>query len=144
MLCYYHHHMALQPHSVPDLPLWGFVTIVFLRSWIISPAPNLEDQASVFMTLGDRVAKLYTQSLGTHFSRLLRHAWITVGLFFNPGHHTGHYATIVQKNMRCKFINYILLIYHIFLILTSKTTNHGAEKSLTLSNLKMAQKGRSM
>jgi hypothetical protein len=35
------------------------------------------------------VVQLYPQALGTHFSRLLRHAWVTVGLFFNPGHHTG-------------------------------------------------------
>jgi hypothetical protein len=41
------------------------------------------------MTPGDRVTQLYPQALGTHFSRLLRHAWVTVGLFFNPGHHTG-------------------------------------------------------
>jgi hypothetical protein len=47
--------------------------------------PNLEDQASVFMTPGYRVAQLYPQGLGTHFIRLLRHAWVTVGLFFNPG-----------------------------------------------------------
>jgi hypothetical protein len=44
------------------------------------------------MTSGDRVAQLYPQALGTHFSCLLRHAWVTVGLFFNPGHHTGEYA----------------------------------------------------
>jgi hypothetical protein len=49
----------------------------------------LEDQASVFMTPGDRVAQSYPQALGTHFSPLLRHAWVTVGLFFNPGHHMG-------------------------------------------------------
>jgi hypothetical protein len=41
------------------------------------------------MTPGDRVAQLYPQALGTHFSGLLQHAWVTVGLFFNPGHHTG-------------------------------------------------------
>jgi hypothetical protein len=41
------------------------------------------------MTSGDRVAQLYPQALGTHFSCLLRHAWVTVGLFFNTGHHTG-------------------------------------------------------
>jgi hypothetical protein len=35
------------------------------------------------------VAQLYPQALGTHFSRLLRHAWVTVGLSFNPGHHMG-------------------------------------------------------
>jgi hypothetical protein len=34
------------------------------------------------------VTQLYPQALGTHFSRLLRHAWATVGLFFNTGHHT--------------------------------------------------------
>jgi hypothetical protein len=27
--------------------------------------------------------------VATHFSRLLRHAWFTVGLFLFPGHHTG-------------------------------------------------------
>jgi hypothetical protein len=35
------------------------------------------------------VSQLYPQALGTHFSRLLRHEWVTVGLFFNPGHYTG-------------------------------------------------------
>jgi hypothetical protein len=35
------------------------------------------------------VAQLYPQALGTHFSRLLRHAWVTVGLSFNRGHHMG-------------------------------------------------------
>jgi fatty acid desaturase len=35
------------------------------------------------------VAQLYPQALGTHFSRLLRHEWVTVGLFFNLGHDTG-------------------------------------------------------
>jgi hypothetical protein len=47
------------------------------------------NQASVFMTPGDRVAQLYHQALGTNFSRLLWHAWVTVGLFFNPGHYAG-------------------------------------------------------
>jgi hypothetical protein len=78
--------MAVQPKSGP-----GLVTIItFLRGWIISLAPNpqpggpglrIDDPA-------DRVAQLYSQALGTHFSRLLRHAGVTVGLFFNPGHHT--------------------------------------------------------
>jgi hypothetical protein len=48
------------------------------------PTPNVEGQASVFMTPGDRVAQLYPQAPGTHFSRLLRHAWVTVGLFLFP------------------------------------------------------------
>ena len=29
------------------------------------------------------MAQLYPQALGARFSRLLRHAWATVGLFFN-------------------------------------------------------------
>jgi hypothetical protein len=86
---HHHRHGALQPKSGRDLPCWGFVTITFLQGWIVSPAPNLEDQASVFMTPGDRVAQLYPQVPGTHFSRLLRHECVTVGLFFNLGHNTG-------------------------------------------------------
>jgi hypothetical protein len=44
--------------------------------------PIPEDQASIFIPPIGRVA--------THFSRLLRHAWVTVGLFLFPGHHTGN------------------------------------------------------
>jgi hypothetical protein len=32
--------MALQPKSGPGLPLWGSLTITFLRGWIVSPEPN--------------------------------------------------------------------------------------------------------
>jgi hypothetical protein len=32
--------MSLQPKSGPGLPFWGFVTMTFLRGWIVSPAPN--------------------------------------------------------------------------------------------------------
>jgi hypothetical protein len=49
----FYYHMALQPKSGHGLPFWGFVTINFLWGWIVSPAPYLEDQASVFMTPGD-------------------------------------------------------------------------------------------
>jgi len=37
---FHHHHMALQPNTGHGLPFWGFVTITFLRGWIVSPAPN--------------------------------------------------------------------------------------------------------
>jgi hypothetical protein len=85
---HHHHHMALLPNSGPGLSLWGFVTITFFyRAGLLvqRPTPNLEDQE----TPGHRVAQLYPQALGTNFSRRLRHAWVTVGLFFNTVHHTG-------------------------------------------------------
>jgi hypothetical protein len=34
------------------------------------------------------VAQLYPQAPGTHFSRLFRHAWATVGLFLFFGRYT--------------------------------------------------------
>jgi hypothetical protein len=46
--------------------------------------PSLEDQVSIFISPEDWVDQLYPQALSTHFSRLLRHAWVTVGLFFFP------------------------------------------------------------
>jgi len=33
--------------------------------------------------------------VATHFSRLLRHAWVTVGLFLFPGHHTGKWLHLL-------------------------------------------------
>jgi hypothetical protein len=86
-----HHHMAGSTAQIGPWPLFlGFRNNnLFYGAGLLvqRPTPNLEDQASVFMTPGDRVAQLYPQALGTHFSRLLRHAWVTVGLCFNPGHH---------------------------------------------------------
>jgi hypothetical protein len=83
--------MALQPNLGPGFPFLGFRIKHFYGAGLLvqRPAPNLEDQVSVFMTPGYRVTQLYPQALGTHFSRLLRHEWVTVGLFFYPGHHTG-------------------------------------------------------
>jgi hypothetical protein len=51
------------------------------------PTPNLQDQASIFVTPRDRVTQLYPQALGTHFSCLLQHAWAMLGLFLSSGHH---------------------------------------------------------
>jgi hypothetical protein len=83
--------MALQPNMVPGLLFCGFVTVIFFRGWIVGPAPNPQPGGPglIIYIPGDSVAQLYPQALGTHFSRLLRHAWVTVGLLFNPGQHTG-------------------------------------------------------
>jgi hypothetical protein len=66
----------LRPWPPPQNPaefLGGFSTIFFFhRLGLLAPRPNPipEDQASVFISPRGRVA--------THFSRLLRHAWVTV------------------------------------------------------------------
>ena len=65
-----------QPHAQP--PAWT------TRSHIYNP--------------WDWVVQLYPQALGTHFSCLLLHAWGTVELFFNSGHHTGYYFMLVGGN----------------------------------------------
>jgi hypothetical protein len=77
---HHHHHMALQPNPGPGLPCWCFITITFLQGWIVTPAPNPQPGGPGLriLTPGDRVAQLYPQALGNHFSRLLRHAWVTV------------------------------------------------------------------
>jgi hypothetical protein len=85
-------------------PLMGFHNSNFLQGWIVSPAPNPQPGGPglVFMTSRDRVAQLYPQALGTHFSRLLQQAWVTVGLFFNPGHHTGQVYLIITVQFQTK------------------------------------------
>jgi hypothetical protein len=59
-----------------------FYNINILQGWIVSPAPNPQSGGvSVFMTPGDRVAQLYPQALGTHFSRF----WNMHGLELRDG-----------------------------------------------------------
>jgi hypothetical protein len=55
----------------------GFLTIIFLQVGLLAPrpTPSLEDQTSVFIFPGGRVAQLYPQVPDTHFSR----AWATLG-----------------------------------------------------------------
>jgi hypothetical protein len=77
---------------------WRLLNI-FYRVGLLVPrsTPTLEDQASVFIPPRGRVAQLYPQVPGTHFSRLLRHAWVTVGLFLFPGHHTGKILSVATN-----------------------------------------------
>jgi hypothetical protein len=70
---------------------WGFVTITFSQDWIVSPARNPQP-GGPHLRIYDSQRQggpAIPAGTGTHFSHLLRHAWVTVGLFFNPGHHTG-------------------------------------------------------
>jgi hypothetical protein len=107
---HHHHHMALQPNSGPGLPFWGFVTITFLQGWIVSPAHNPQPGGPDLRIYDPRRqgGPATPQALGTHFSRLLRHAWVTVGLFFNPGHHTGDKRKLqcgIKWNEECSKLN---------------------------------------
>jgi hypothetical protein len=76
----------LRPWPPPQNPaeFCGHFSTIFLfyRVGLLArrPTPIPEVQASVFISPRGRVA--------THFSRLLRHAWVTVGLFLFSGHHT--------------------------------------------------------
>jgi hypothetical protein len=91
--------------SVPSMFrgwLLGFVALSF--SMVESLAPrktNLEDQASVFISPTGRVAQLYPQAPGTHFIRLLRHSWATLGLL--PGQHGNYYACYILQWFTCKY-----------------------------------------
>jgi hypothetical protein len=69
----HHHHMALQPKSGPGLPFWDFVTITFLRGWIVSPVPNPQPRGPGLCIYDPRrqSGPAITQELGTHFSRFL-------------------------------------------------------------------------
>jgi hypothetical protein len=100
-----------QPWPPPQNPaefLGGFTTIFFYRVELLTPRPTPipEDQASVFISSRGRVA--------THFGRLLRHAWVTVGLFLFPGHHTG----ILYLNIDPNF-PYACDLYQYFYVVTS-------------------------
>jgi hypothetical protein len=96
---------VLHYHLWNDSPLWVIAFLLWI-SWqqdfygvglsTPRPTPNLEDQASVFVTPGDTVTQLYPQALGTDFSCLLRHAWAALGLFLSSGHHTEDLHCYIQ------------------------------------------------
>jgi hypothetical protein len=71
------------------------------------PTPNLEDQVSIFIHPGDWVAQLYPQARSTHFSRLLRHVWATVGLFFSLSHGDVLCFACSFKFSYCMFLSHI-------------------------------------
>jgi hypothetical protein len=73
--------------------------------------PNLEGQASVFVTPGDRVTQLYPQALGTHFSHLLQRAWAMLGLFLSSSHHMENKIIPVQQTNMLLLYTLLSLTY---------------------------------
>jgi hypothetical protein len=60
----------------------------FLQDRVVSPTPNPHPGGSgLYIYIPQRQGGPVIP-LGPHFSQLLRHAWVTVGLFLFPGHHT--------------------------------------------------------
>jgi hypothetical protein len=79
--------LALQPGvGFSLLHTEGFVTIIIFWCGTVSPTPNPQPGGAVLhICIPWRLSGPVTPP-GTeyHFSRLLRHAWATVGLFFSP------------------------------------------------------------
>jgi hypothetical protein len=102
------HPRALQPISGLGLLYWDTVTVVFLWCGVVSPTPNpnLEDQVSVYMTPGDRVAQLYHQVLGSSGTSgvplpvpIIVGPW---GEFSTPAHPTYNAINIITTDFQLK------------------------------------------
>jgi hypothetical protein len=91
---------SIQPNFWRLLNIFFFFRFYRVGLLAPRPTPTLEAQVSVFISSRCRVAQLYPQAPGTHFSRFLRHAWVTVGLFLFPGHHTGTQSIIKAIKFR--------------------------------------------
>jgi hypothetical protein len=64
-----------------------------LQDRVVSPTPNPHPEGpGLCIYIPQRQG-------GTHFSRLLRHAWVTLGLFLFAGHHTGKYLLMIQTKL---------------------------------------------
>jgi hypothetical protein len=94
----------------PCLPFWCFVTITFLQAWIVSlrPTPNVEDQASVFMTPADRVAQLYPQA-----------PRVPILVAFNDMHGLQWDYSLIPASTLDSLRNYCYLFWEVYIIHTS-------------------------
>jgi hypothetical protein len=61
----------------------------FLQGRVVSPTPNPHTAGPGLCIYIPQMQSGPVIPLGTHFSRLLRHTWVTVELFLFLGHHTG-------------------------------------------------------
>ena len=111
--------LALQPNAglrlhngPPPLNLsdaiW-FLNRQFFTGWGCQPyaQPPTWRTRSYMYNPRNWVAQLYPQALGTYLSRLLRHAWATIGLFFTPGQHMGYiyiYLCVCMYIRVCVFL----------------------------------------
>jgi hypothetical protein len=71
-------------HSLNSYLFFEFPDIRIFTGWGFQP----HDQPPTSRTMPQFLTELYPQALGNHFSRLLRHAFATLGLFLTSGRHT--------------------------------------------------------
>jgi hypothetical protein len=114
--------LSLPGQRVCLLPVFFFFETLSAFTFLIILLPLLSNitvflfsvQSPTFQKFTRRIspcARWYT----SHFSRLLRHAWVTVGLFFFPGHHTG------DTGLLC-----IILFYTPVIGFGEEPPNHGS------------------
>jgi hypothetical protein len=97
----------------PAVAFSDLITICFYRVGFLSPrpTPNLGDQASEFMSPGDKVAQLYPQALDFPFTCLLQQAGVWWGYSSPPPHRAHLYDTIFKHANKLKMFNCIMLLY---------------------------------
>jgi hypothetical protein len=78
-------------------------------AWRWRPVTSGNWTPNIYIPSGARVAQLYPHVLGAHFSRLLRHAWTTLALFFTPGHHTGVMSVTRQHFLTSQHVKHFRL-----------------------------------
>jgi hypothetical protein len=81
----------------------------FLQGRVVSPTPNPHPGGPGLCIYIPQRQGGPVVPLVTHFSRLLRHAWVTVGLFLFPCHHTGIPSGLPIKIMNAFLISAMLI-----------------------------------
>jgi hypothetical protein len=101
--------MALQTKLGPGLPFWGFVTLTFLRGWIVSPAPNPQPGGPGLRIHDPR--RRWPNYTPRHWVPILVTFYDMHGLQWdysiNPGHRTGEWLVYCRSNCMEVFINFL-------------------------------------
>jgi hypothetical protein len=71
-----------------DVFLFGFPDNRIFTGWDSTPSPTPQPGGPGLRIYDLLEVQLYPESLGTHFSRLLRNAFRSLGLFVSSGRHT--------------------------------------------------------
>jgi hypothetical protein len=85
------------------------------------------------------MAQLYPQAPSTHFSRLLQHAWATVGLFFSPvttrDYHHHHHCRLQDTGLFTHVTAGTLIILRLKQEIQTDLDKRGRNRELVLNTL---------